>query len=207
MTIIGWDLGGANIKSARVEGDRVVSVTQTPCPAMQDARKFDGQLARRSPDSPLPELSRRDHDRRIVGCVLADRKEGVRYLSQMVALALPQVMVYAGRAGFVSPQDVVNHVGDIASANWHASASLAAQQCNEGLLIDIGTTTADLISFRNGMVANFGYTDAERLQTGELVYSGAVRTPVVAMAQEATFRGRKQKSPPSASPPWRMFTV
>jgi probable H4MPT-linked C1 transfer pathway protein len=125
--------------------------------------------------------------------VFADRQEGVRYLSQMVARPLPQVMIYAGRAGFVSPQDAENHIADIASANWHASASFAARRCSDGLLIDIGTTTADLIPFRDGLVASFGYTDAQRLQTGELVYTGVVRTPVMAIAQDTTFRGRKQR--------------
>jgi probable H4MPT-linked C1 transfer pathway protein len=125
--------------------------------------------------------------------VFADRQEGVRYLSQMVGRALPQVMIYAGRAGFVPPQDAAEHAREIASSNWHASASLAARRCSEGLLVDVGTTTADLIPFRKGTVANAGYSDAERLQTGELVYTGVVRTPVMAVAQEATFRGRKQR--------------
>jgi len=75
----------------------------------------------------------------------------------------------------------------------HASASLAATRFSEGLLVDIGTTTADLIPFRNGAVASSGYSDAERLHTGELVYTGVVRTPVMAIAQEASFCGRKQR--------------
>jgi probable H4MPT-linked C1 transfer pathway protein len=190
---IGWDLGGANIKSACVEGGRVVSVTQTPCPATQDRRKFDeafGQaLAALTSAASIHAVTMTGE----LSDVFADRQEGVGYLAKMVGQALPQVIIYAGRAGFVSPQDAVNHVVDIASANWHASASLAAQQCSEGLFIDIGTTTADLIPFRNGMVASSGYTDAERLQTGELVYTGVVRTPVMGIAQDATFRGRKQR--------------
>jgi probable H4MPT-linked C1 transfer pathway protein len=159
---------------------------------MQDARKFDEAFGEALAGLPAAEF----HAVTLTGelsDVFADRQEGVVYLSQMVAQALPQVMIYAGRAGFVSPQDTVNHVGDIASANWHASASLAAQRHGEGLLIDIGTTTADLIPFRNGRITSSGYSDAERLQTGELVYTGVVRTPVMAIAQEASFRNRKQR--------------
>ena len=191
--IIGWDLGGANIKSACVVGGRVASVTQTPCPALQDARKFDEAFGQALAGLPAPAEFHAVTMTGELSDVFADRQEGVGYLSKMVGQALPQVMIYAGRAGFVSPQDAVNHVGNIASANWHASSSLAAQQCNEGLLVDIGTTTADLIPFRNGTVASTGYSDAERLQTGELVYTGVVRTPVMAIAQDATFRGRKQR--------------
>jgi probable H4MPT-linked C1 transfer pathway protein len=192
MTMIGWSLCGANIKSACVEGDRVAAVTQTPCPLIQDRRKFDEAFGQALAGLPAAEL----HAVTMTGelsDVFADRQEGVSYLSRMVAQALPHVMIYAGRAGFVSPQDAFNHVGGIASANWHASASLAARRHDEGLLVDIGTTTADLIPFRDRVVASSGYSDAERLQTGELVYTGVVRTPVMAIAQDATFRGRKQR--------------
>jgi probable H4MPT-linked C1 transfer pathway protein len=159
---------------------------------MQDARKFDEAFGRALTGLPAAEF----HAVTMTGelsDVFADRQEGVCYLSQMVERALPQVLIYAGRAGFLAPQDAVNHVSDIASANWHASASLVAQRRNDGLLIDVGTTTADLIPFRNGMVASTGYSDAERLQTGELVYTGVVRTPVMSIAQDTTFRGRRQR--------------
>jgi probable H4MPT-linked C1 transfer pathway protein len=61
------------------------------------------------------------------------------------------------------------------------------------LLIDVGTTTTDLIPFRSGVPLAHGYTDGERLTEGELVYTGAARTPVMAVAQEAPFRGRAQR--------------
>jgi probable H4MPT-linked C1 transfer pathway protein len=193
MRIIGWDLGGANIKSACFDGGRVASVAQTPCPAMQDARKFDEAFGQALAAIPVPATIHAVTMTGELSDVFADRQEGVRYLSRMVGQALPQVMIYAGRAGFVSAQDALNHVNDIASANWHATASLAAQRCSQGLLVDIGTTTADLIPFRNGMAASAGYTDAERLRSGELVYTGVVRTPVMAIAQEASVRGQKQR--------------
>lgn len=191
--IIGWDLGGANIKSACVDGGRVTAVTQTPCPAVQDRRKFDEAFGQALAELPAPADFHVVTMTGELSDVFADRNEGVRYLSQMVAQALPNVAIYAGRAGFISPQDVAGHVGDIASANWHASASLTARGCSEGLLVDVGTTTADLVPFREGMVAGSGYTDAERLHSGELVYSGVVRTPVMAIAQDVAFRGRKQR--------------
>ncbi len=191
--IIGWDLGGANIKSACIDGGRVASVTQTPCPAMQDRRKFDEAFGQALAGLPTPAEFHAVTMTGELSDVFADRQEGVRYLSQMVGSALRNVAIYAGRAGFISPKDVAGHISDIASANWHASASLAARRCDEGLLVDIGTTTADLISFRDGMVASSGYSDAERLHSGELVYTGVVRTPVMAIAQGATFRGQKQR--------------
>jgi len=191
--IIGWDLGGANIKSAGIEGGRVSSVTQTPCPAMQDCRKFDEAFAQALASLPAKPAFHAVTMTGELSDVFPDRLAGVRYLSQLARTSLPDVAVYAGRAGFVSPQDADRHVGNIASANWHASASLAARSCGDGLLVDIGTTTADLIPFRDGTIVNSGYTDAERLHSGELVYSGVVRTPVMAIAQSVSFSGRQQR--------------
>ena len=79
-----------------------------------------------------------------------------------------------------------------AAANWLALATLAARLIPEGpgLLIDIGSTTSDLIPLVDGRVAVRGRTDTDRLQTGELVYAGVRRTPLCALAAELPFRGR-----------------
>jgi probable H4MPT-linked C1 transfer pathway protein len=81
----------------------------------------------------------------------------------------------------------------VASANWHASAALAASKCRDGLFVDAGTTTTDIIPLKAGLPAARGYTDAERLAEGELIYAGVVRTPVMAMAREVPFKGRAQR--------------
>ena len=80
---------------------------------------------------------------------------------------------------------------EVASANWLASASLAAQRSGEGVFVDIGSTTTDVLVLAGGAVAHEGSTDRERLASGELVYSGLTRTPVMALAGEAPFAGRR----------------
>jgi probable H4MPT-linked C1 transfer pathway protein len=78
-----------------------------------------------------------------------------------------------------------------AAANWLALATLVARLVSEGsgLLIDIGTTTTDLIPLDCGRAVARGRTDTERLQTGELVYAGVRRTPICALATELSYRG------------------
>jgi probable H4MPT-linked C1 transfer pathway protein len=78
-----------------------------------------------------------------------------------------------------------------AAANWLALATLAARLVAEGagMLIDIGSTTTDLIPLSDGRVLARGRTDTERLQNGELVYAGVRRTPICALATELPFRG------------------
>jgi probable H4MPT-linked C1 transfer pathway protein len=90
----------------------------------------------------------------------------------------------------------VDEVGDrpdlAAAANWLALAIRAARLIppGPGLLIDVGSTTTDLIPLLDGRARPGGRTDTERLQTGELVYVGVRRTPLCAVARELPFRGR-----------------
>src|SRR5208337_2396994 len=92
-------------------------------------------------------------------------------------------------AGFVELAEASSHAADIASANWHASAALLALKLQDALFIDIGSTTADLIPIVAGRVAALGYSDAERLASGELVYTGMTRSFVMALAARVPFRG------------------
>ena len=193
MTLMGWDLGGANLKLARVEAGRVVDVAQIPCPVMQDRGKFDAALEAAMPLVPAGAV----HAVTMTGelsDVFADRTEGVAYLVAMMRHALPDqaLRFYGGRAGFLATEDAAAHVSDIASANWHATGALAASRVRDGLLLDIGSTTTDLVPFREGRVTARGYSDGERLTDHELIYAGVVRTPVMAIAREAPFQGRMQ---------------
>jgi hypothetical protein len=59
----------------------------------------------------------------------------------------------------------------------------------EALLVDIGSTTTDVIPVTGGRVAALGRTDPERLLAGELVYTGALRTNVAAIVRRVPLRG------------------
>jgi probable H4MPT-linked C1 transfer pathway protein len=192
FSVIGWDLGGANLKLARIEDRRAVAVAQIPCPLRQDASKFDAALAEALPLCPAGAV----HAVTMTGelsDVFRDRAEGVAYLVQMMRGAADgEAVFYGGRAGFLRDTGAVERVNDVASANWHASASLIGRSYPEALLIDVGSTTTDLIPVKGGAVAAKGYSDGERLTEGELVYTGVVRTPVMAVARSAPFKGRLQ---------------
>jgi (4-(4-[2-(gamma-L-glutamylamino)ethyl]phenoxymethyl)furan-2-yl)methanamine synthase len=190
----GWDLGGANIKLARVEGGRVVHVAQIPCPIMAERRKFDEAVggALRLVSSPAV------HSVTMTGelsDVFRDRAEGVAYLVDLMErVTAGQVLrVYAGNSGFLPPEEAQRRTLDVASANWHATAALIARRYHDALLVDVGTTTTDLVPIKDGAVAARGATDAERLTEGELLYTGVVRTPVMAVAHSAPFKGRVQR--------------
>jgi probable H4MPT-linked C1 transfer pathway protein len=193
-SVIGWDLGGANVKVARVEDTQVARVDQIPCPLIPDRGKFDQAVAAAIRLIPAPAL----HAITMTGelsDVFPDRQAGVAYLVDlMVKVAGGQELrIYAGDAGFLEPEAAKRLPLQVASANWHATAALTARHHPEALLIDAGTTTTDLIPIKGGTIAARGVTDGERLAEGELVYSGVVRTPVMAIAASAPFGGRVQR--------------
>jgi (4-(4-[2-(gamma-L-glutamylamino)ethyl]phenoxymethyl)furan-2-yl)methanamine synthase len=192
--VIGWDVGGANVKLAVVEAGRVETVAQIPCPLIADRAKFDQAVAAALPLIGVPAV----HAVTMTGelsDVFEAREDGVGYLVDlMVKMAAPvPVLIYAGAVGFLTPPEAKRQTPKVASANWHASAALAAKRHGNALLADVGTTTTDLIPVKGGKVAALGATDAERLASGELVYGGVVRTPVMAITQTAPFRGRSQR--------------
>ncbi len=190
---IGWDLGGVHVKVALVEDGRVVAAAQVPCPLWQGLPALDRAL------DAAPDWARgaASHAVTMTGELtdcFADRRDGVAALSGWAGSHLAgTVRIYAGRSGFVAPEAAASHAADVASANWHATAALAGRHVPDALLIDIGSTTADLIPIVRGRPAATGYSDAERLETGELVYTGAVRTPVIALSDHAPFAGRRTR--------------
>ncbi len=77
-----------------------------------------------------------------------------------------------------------------AAANWHALATFVGRLAPIGsaLLIDIGSTTTDVIPIVDGLPNPTGRTDGDHLLSGELVYTGVRRTPLCAIAHSVPHR-------------------
>lgn len=189
-SVIGWDVGGAHLKAARIEDGHIIDVVQHPCPlwtGLDTLRNGFSQV--------IDRLGRADfHAATMTGelvDVFATRREGVARIASMLreAAAPTAVTLYAGRAGFVPADTAEHYAPDIASVNWHASAALCAQHIRDAVFVDIGSTTTDIIPIAAGMLHTAGYTDAERLGCGELVYTGVVRSFLMQIAARAPFAG------------------
>ncbi len=190
--IIGWDIGGAHLKAARVVSDGQVSrVLQLPCPLWLGLDRLQAAL-----DEAVASLgiTTESHAMTMTGELadnFADRTEGVRLITQVMVdrFGAERVKVYAGKAGFLQPDKTIQATEQIASANWLAAASWISTTLDSGLFIDIGSTTTDLIPFAKGEILAKGCTDRERLRYEELIYTGAVRTPLMAVANRIPIQG------------------
>lgn len=190
-SVIGWDVGGAHLKACRLTGGRVRDVGQWACPLWLGLDQLDQALAEAR--HRWPDMHRCAHAVTMTGemaDVFEHREEGVARIAERLA-GQPGIgaAVYAGEGGWCEPQAAPARWAEVASANWLATARLAARRTGDALLVDIGSTTTDLIALRREKVAAQGRTDAERLVSGELVYMGVVRTPLCALAPRIAFRG------------------
>lgn len=189
-TVVGWDIGGAHLKMARAENGQITRATTLKASMWLGLGQVRDALAQFQP------LLQRDttHVFTMTG-ELSDgfpsREDGIRGILDFIdtEFGRDDVHIYAGRKGFVDLSHAYDLGPDIASANWHATAELSARRGADGLFVDMGSTTTDILAFRNGKLLNAGYSDAERLLTGELVYTGFTRSALIGIAERVPVRG------------------
>lgn len=194
MTITaGLDVGGAHLKVALAEDGRIVAVRQIACPLWQGFDQLEAALAAAAP---LTAAASR-HAVTMTGelsDLFTDRAAGVEALVDRLTDAFgPATRFWMGRRGFGSAEEACRYHADVGSTNFLATASLVGHHRRAALVIDMGSTTVDIIPVIEGRPVPRGLTDAERLASGELVYTGLTRTSVMAMATEAPFKGRWQR--------------
>ena len=191
--IIGWDIGGAHLKAALAEQGQLKAVRQLPCPLWQDLAILCQGIEKILQQWPHA----KQHVVTMTGelaDVFPDRKTGITRIIEVLCRYIEpeSTQLFAGRHGFVSVADSAAYSHFIASANWLVSAQYVAQQLDQGVFIDIGSTTVDIIAFKEHKVLTDSVSDADRFANDELVYTGVVRTPVYALAKRVPFAGRWQ---------------
>lgn len=181
-TVLGIDIGGANLKYATADGRCL-------------EREFpmwtrSGQLARQLAED---FSAMRPFGRAVVTMTgeLADcfdsRQQGVVQIvdsvEQAAAIsAIDNVRYYGIDGQFHSCDESKREWSTIAASNWHALASYVGREiAADGLLVDIGSTTTDVILVRGGRIQTPAKTDMERLRDHSLVYIGCRRTPVCSL--------------------------
>ena len=182
--VIGWDIGGANIKVARAHANRLREVRSVPFAIQHTPQALMPTLQRlvRELGAPPSEAHAVTMTAEL-SQYFRTKREGVCFVLDAVASAFPTaaVHVFTVTGNFVPPEFGRDHPLDVGAANWAATATLLARNCSNTVLIDVGSTTTDIIPICQGIVAAQGRTDPDRLRSSELLYLGAVRTPLEAV--------------------------
>jgi len=188
--VTGWDVGGANIKAARVQNGNLITVKQRACVPHHGLALLEETIREMR-----REIGPSDCHCVTMTAELSDifpnRSAGVVSIAAIMAqeIGVDNLVFYAGEKGFVSRSQVVQFATEIASANWRISAEFAGRHISDGLFIDMGSTSTDLIPLRNGRVAALGHDDASRFRYGELVYAGFSRGGPQAYTQRVPVEG------------------
>ncbi|MDZ4850848.1 MAG: hydantoinase/oxoprolinase family protein [Pirellulaceae bacterium] len=186
---IGLDIGGANLKIA-------------------DAKSFAKQARFpmwKNPDRLAHELSQllqgvTDFDAvaltmtgEMADC-FATREEGVCRILEQVTRIVPStcIRVYTVDGNWLSVPQAARDPWQVAASNWKALATYAARWSDgePTLLIDVGSTTTDLLAICDKKVLSKSKSDRDRLESGELVYTGVERSSVVGIVHELSVHGR-----------------
>jgi probable H4MPT-linked C1 transfer pathway protein len=179
-SVLGLDVGGANLKAAHSAGaTRLVPFALWKSPA-------DLPAALRELVRPLPafDLLAVTMTGELCDC-FETKREGVNAILDAVTAVAGNtpVLVWRTDGRFASLDEARRTSLLTAASNWLALATFAGRYAPRGpaLLIDIGSTTTDIVPLHDGRPVPQGRTDPERLRCGELVYTGIRRTPLCAL--------------------------
>jgi hypothetical protein len=185
------DIGGANTKAAWLDGDALRTISR-PFEVWRDREALAAVLR-----DVAAEVSAGPTDG-VAITMTAELSDAFRTKREGVAFVLDaseeafgdrplSVLTTAGE--LVSVAAARARPWDVAAANWVATALAVAQAHPDALLIDVGSTTADIVPIAGGRVAATAHNDLERLLAGELVYTGVLRTNLAAIAPRVPVPG------------------
>jgi probable H4MPT-linked C1 transfer pathway protein len=195
VSLVGWDIGGVHTKAAWIGPGRedpairtislAFEIWRAPARLPEILREALAGLAVPVPDAMGITMTAELSD------AFRHRREGVLFVLDAVEKAFPGIACHAlGLDGrWATLEEARQRPLEFAAANWLASARYVASHEPDCLLVDVGSTTTDIVSIRDGQVAAVGRTDVERLAAGELVYTGVLRTNPSTLVDWVPLRG------------------
>jgi len=195
---IGWDIGGVNVKaswlSMEKEWIRQTHVTSRPFEIWRDKELLPHVLrdavADIAPDRPIEAMAVTMSAE--LSDVFATKREGVLYVLDCVRRCFPDYALYVlNLSGELVPlEEAFASPLDFAAANWVASARWLSARYPNCLLVDVGSTTTDILPVLDGRIRVSGNTDTDRLISGELIYTGVLRTNLATIVQSVPVNAR-----------------
>ncbi|MEM7035005.1 MAG: hydantoinase/oxoprolinase family protein, partial [Chloroflexota bacterium] len=189
-SIIGWDIGSRTLEAVCLN-DGAITAIQEPFTNWQKKDTLIAQLKAMS-----LALGTRSKIGITITATLSDafrsKREGLTFILDAVQAAMPEdnISVFGIDGQFHPLRAVYDHPLLITTANWLATAMAVARYQPDGLLVDVGETTTDIIPFTDAQVVTRGFNDSERLIRGELIYTGVLNTPVCAMVKRVPLKGQ-----------------
>ncbi len=197
LEIVGWDIGGVNIKAAllrwragAIVDSRVVvrpfEIWRGPEDLPTVLGRIGDELGIRAAAAMAITMTAELSD------AFRSKRKGVLSILDAMSRVFPDNPMYplSLNGDFVPIAEARGRPLDFAASNWLAGGMYLADRHSDCILMDVGSTTTDIIPVRGGQVVCTGRTDTERLMSGELVYSGILRTNPNTIAGQVPINGR-----------------
>ena len=198
VNVLGLDIGGANIKATFIKTqDGFIKEHKTIIEYFPIWKKEKKQLEKVL-NKLKKDLSKTDELNGVGVTITAElsdsyftKKEGICHILDSVknVFGVFPIFVIDVEANLLSVNEALEVPLMVASANWAATGWMVSQLIKNCIVIDVGSTTASIIPIIDGKIRAEGRTDLEKLQNGELVYSGALRTNVATIVDCIPVRG------------------
>lgn len=178
MPSLGLDIGGANTKALLIEEGNVKKHWLDHIPLWkrkEDLGNFLDKLSEtEQPESVGITMTGELSD------IFEHKKRGVSEIIETVSEKFEDEVCYfmSLEGDLLSKEEALDSPRSIGGANWVASGLIVSEKQPNCLLVDVGSTTTDLIPIQDGTPAPLGRTDFQRLKADELVYAGVLRTPI-----------------------------
>ena len=185
MKIIGWDIGGAHIKAAKIDFNKKTSKTKqiySPIWKNLNYLKKSIKLIKKK-------LGKTNYHAITMTAELSDifpdRKKGVNHVVNLSSKILGEKNIFFySKKNFLKKKLAIKKPFELNSMNWHATASFVSNFFPNCILVDIGSTTSDIIPIKNKEIISKDVSDYQRLKSNELIYLGVLRTPIQAVERK-----------------------
>ena len=183
MLSLGLDVGGANTKATLLRDGKIVKFWFEYIPLWKEKWKL-GEFLKAVASSSSPAAVGATLTGELCD-VFGSKREGVNEITEMICGAFGDGCLFISLDGeLLTRERSLAFPQKLAAANWVASSLVIGRRFENCLLIDAGSTTTDLIPIEKGKPLGLGKSDFQRLKTGELVYTGALRTPLSSICKE-----------------------
>lgn len=199
MKLAGFDIGGANTDLAVIdfEGDEIknIDVDFAYLPMWSNNDDLSGVLVELIENiCPIEDI---DAVGISMTAELVDaydtKKEGVLDVVSKCENTFDCPIAYVGIDGMMSEEEIKMTPLKAAAANWIATAQIATLISDNCIFIDTGSTTTDIIPIRDGKECAIGKSDFDRSATGELVYTGTLRTNLASFLDKVELNGKEYR--------------
>ena len=185
MKIIGWDIGGAHIKAAKIDFKKKESETkQIYSPIWKNTNNL-----KKSIKLIKKKLGKCNYHAITMSAELSDifleRSDGVKYIINLSSKILGDKKIFFySKKSFIRKEIALKNTSVLNSMNWHATANCISNFFPNCILVDVGSTTTDIIPIKNQKIISKGSNDHQRLGSNELIYLGVLRSPIHAVERK-----------------------